>query len=176
MKKNEIKVNEIYAVVTGGMYEGAEAFAVPARIMETSVEVENFNGRTWSRHPSSRTRDGVRVELLDRRTLEPQLTETGDVKTQIVKTRNIVATWEDHVERQQSARQREATEDQHRKDVATELDEWCTRLGIQSYQLPNLSGGIGSRGWDNTYTYNRAALIKVIKVAYELGKAEGEKS
>lgn len=174
MKRNEIKPGDIYAVVTGSMYEGAENSAEPAIVVEVGVAVDNFNhGRhLWSNRPSSTTTDGVRVQLLDRKTLEPRRTDDG-FQTRVVKTRNVVALWEEHTARMQARKEREEATAQRAKDSQAALESWVERLGLRgTWELPNLSGGIGGSGWDSEYTRNRAALARVLQAAYDLGRKD----
>lgn len=170
MKRSDIKTELTYAVVTGSMYEGAEANAEPAIVLETGVAVDNFNGRSrWSRQPSSTTNDGVRIQLLDRQTMEPK-------RTMIVKSRNVIELWASHVATMRLRAERKAATAQRSQDSQAELVDWCERLGIQTYQLPSLSGGIrGGEGWDSEYTRNRIALARVLQAAYELGRKEAGK-
>lgn len=170
MKRSEIRVGETYAVVTGSMFSGAEAMAEPAVVLETGVEVENFNhsGRYgWMKtRPSSVTTDGVRVQILNRQTMEP-------TREAVVKTRNVVALWTEHAETMRLQRERAAAKAQRSKDTQAELESWVTRLGVNSYEMPSLSGGSqGGVGWDTEYTRNRAALVRMLQRAYELGRAE----
>lgn len=170
MKRSEIQLGATYAVVTGSMYEGAEANAEPAIVLETGVAVDNFNhsGRqSWSRrNPSSTTTDGVRVQLLDRQTFEP-------IRESVVKSRNVVALWADHEESQRLQRERAAAIAQRSKDSQKALEEWTERLGVRSFDMPSLSGGIqGGAGWNTEYTRNRAALVRMLERAYELGRKD----
>lgn len=171
MKRSDMKIGETYAVVTGSMYEGAAANADPAIVLETGVAVDNFNspGRaSWTtRRPSSTTSDGVRVQILDRKTLVP----TG--RELVIKSRNVVALWSDHTESMRLQAERAAEADRRRADSAEAVESWAERLGINTYQMPSLSGGIsGGVGFDSEYTRNRAALARVLKMAYELGRKE----
>src|SRR6185369_4975517 len=176
MKRSDIKTEFTYAVVTGSMYEGAEAGAEPAMVLETGVSVDNFNhtsraGR-WSNRPSSTTNDGVRVQILDRATMQPKRTADG-FQTMVVKTRQVIALWTDHVETMRLRAERKSQTAQRQRDTAVTLDLWVQKLGMQSYQVPSLGGSIrGGEGWDSEYTRNRAALIKMLERAYELGQAE----
>lgn len=167
MKRSEITVGATYAVVTGSMYSGAETNAEPAVVLETGVAVDNFNhGSRWSRNPSSTTTDGVRVQLLDRRTGDP-------TREAVVKTRNVIALWADHTESMRLRAERQQAISQRSKDTAETLELWGQRLGIKSYEMPSLGGSIvGGQGWDSEYTRNRAALIRMLERAYELGRAD----
>jgi hypothetical protein len=175
MKRSEMKTGLIYAVVLGSRYEGSEALAVPAIVEETGVSVENHNhpGRHgWlERRPSSTTNDGVRIQLLDRETLEPIRTDEG-FKTMVIKGRNVVELWDSHVATMRLRKEREAATAQRSADVREELDLWTQRLGLQSYQVPSLGGSITGRGWDSEYTRNRAALVRMLEAAYALGQSE----
>lgn len=176
MKRNEIKPGEIYAVVRGTLYQGAEATAEPATVVETGVPVDNFNhsGRAsrWSSRPSSTTTDGVRVQILDRETLEPRRTEDGFL-TAVVKTRQVIATWSDHTDSQRLQRERRDNAAQRAQDTRDAVAAWAERLGINEYQLPTLGGSIqGGVGWDSEYTRNRASLVRVLQLAYELGRKD----
>lgn len=170
MKRSEIKTGETYAVVEGSMYQGAEALAVPAVVLEVGVEVANRNhsGRYgWlERNPSSVSKDGLRVQILNPKTMEP----TG--REAVVKTRNVVATWADHRETLRLRAERKAEADRRATDAKEELEAWTARLGLNSYDLPGLGGGFGA-SWDSEYNRNRAALVRVLRAAYELGRKDG---
>lgn len=179
MKGNAIQTGLVYAVVRGSMYEGAEISAEPARVVETGVRVENFNhGRSraqrWSssNRPSSVSNDGIRVEILDRQTMEPKRTEDG-FQTMVLKSRQVIALWDEHAESMRLRAERKQQTAQRSKDTAETLELWTQRLGLQSYQVPSLGGSIrGGEGWDSEYTRNRAALIKMLELAYALGQSD----
>lgn len=170
MKRSEIQVGMTYAVVVGSMYSGSEALAEPATVLEMGVSIDNFSGRSgyarFSSRPTSTSTDGVRVQILDRKTLEPK----GE--PHVVKTRNVLELWESHRATQRLRAERKAEADQRAAAAKSELEAWTERLGLNSYDLPSFSGGITGMGWDAEYNRNRAALVRVIRAAYELGRKD----
>jgi hypothetical protein len=180
MKRSEIKTGMTYAVVIGSMYEGAEASAQPAIVVEIGVAVDNFNhkGRaSWTlRRPSSTTSDGVRIQLLDRDTLEPERAEDG-FRTAVIKSRNVIDLWSSHLATMRLRAERLAAATKRSETSQAALEEWTAKLGMKSYEMPTLGGGIqGGVGWDSEYSRNRAALVRVLEQAYQLGRRDSAAS
>lgn len=171
MNKAQLKnlIGHNVAVIPGTMYEGATA--VPARIVEIGAEVKTavHSGRYGMSVHTTRTNDGVRVVMLDAKTLEPRLAEDGTEVVKVLKSRQVTHTWAGYLAQQKAVNDRRKAVAKASDDAAAMVTTWAAKLGIPEYDLPSLSAG--GAHWDAAQlAYNRKKLAAALQAAFELGQ------
>lgn len=171
MNKAQLKnlVGHNVAVVPGSMYEGAPTY--PARIVEIGTEVKTtvHTGRYGLTTHTHTSNDGVRVVMLDEKTLEPRLAEDGTEVVKVLKSRQVTHTWAGYVAQQKAVNERRKAAARSSEDAGAQVAAWAAKLGIDAYAMPSLSSG------GHTYdaaqlAYNRKKLAAVLQAAFELGQ------